>query len=188
MKKTISVLALLLFVSASSISPAINNQEQTSENEPVSLKEISPFSYCCIPHKGPFSEIEKIITQLMKAIQEQNIPPAGAMIGIYYNSPDEVTKAEDLEWEVGFPVAPQVVVQAPLEKKQWEFTPVASAIHTGPYEETGQTIFKILKWMEDNKLIQTGPVLERYLTMPTPETKPEELRTEVWVPCRKGEK
>ena len=187
MKKTISVLALLLFLSAASVSPAINNQEQTSEKESISLKEVSPFSYCCIPHKGPFTEIEKIVMQLMKAIQEQNISPAGAMIGIYYNSPDEV-KPEDLKWEMGFPVSPQAVVEAPLEKKQWEFTLVASAIHTGPYEETGQTIFKIIEWMQDNKLIPAGPVLERYLTMPAPGTKPEDLRTEVWVPCRKGEK
>lgn len=87
-----------------------------------------------------------------------------------------------------FPVSPQAVVEAPLEKKQWEFTLAASAIHTGPYEETGQTIFKIMEWMQDNELIPAGPVLERYLTMPAPGTKPEDLRTEVRVPCRKGEK
>ena len=102
MKKTISVLTLLLFLSASSVSPAVNNQEQTSEKEPIFLKEVSPFSYCYIPHKGPFTEIEKIVMQLMKAIQEQNISPAGAMIVIYYNSPDEV-KPEDLKWEVWVP-------------------------------------------------------------------------------------
>jgi len=101
--KTISVLALLLFLSAASVSPAINNQEQTSEKEPISLKEVSSLSYCCIPHKGPFAEIEKIVMQLMKAIQEQNISPAGTMIGIYYSSPDEV-KPEDLKWEMGFPL------------------------------------------------------------------------------------
>ena len=70
--------------------------------------------------------------QLMKAIQEQNISPAGAMIGIYYNSPDEV-KPEDLKWGMGFPVSLQAVVGTPLEKKQWEFTLVASAIHRDPY-------------------------------------------------------
>lgn len=188
MKKTISVLGLVLFLSAISFSAAFNNQEETPEKKSISLKEVSPFSYCCIHHKGPFTEIEAVIMQLMKVIQEQNIPPAGAMIGIYYNSPDEVTKAEDLEWEVGFPVSPHVAVQAPLEKKQWEFTPVASAIHTGPYEESGQTVNKVLKWIQNNKLIPTGPVLERYLTMPPPDTKPEDLRAEIWVPCRKGEK
>ena len=187
MKKTISVLGLLLFLSAISVSAAFNNQEEAPEKKSGTLKEVSPFSYCCIHHKGPFTEIEGVIMQLMQAIQEQKIAPAGAMIGIYYNNPDEV-KPEELEWEVGFPVSPQVAVQAPLEKKQWEFTLIASAIHSGPYEESGQTVNKVLEWIQDNKLILTGPVLERYLTMPTPDTKPEDLRTEIWVPCRKGEK
>ena len=184
MKKPISMLALLLFFSAAFASPIAVSQEKASEKKVISLKEVTSFTYCCIPHKGPFTEIEKVIGQLMQAIQGQNIHPAGAMIGIYYNSPNEV-KPEDLEWEMGFPITAQVNVMAPLQKKQWEFALVASAIHTGPYETTGQTYIKIFEWMQDNGLIQEGPVLERYLTMPTPETKPEDLKAEIWVPCRK---
>jgi len=30
--------------------------------------------------------------------------------------------------------------------------------------------------------------MERYMTMPTPDTKPEDLRSELWVPCQKGKK
>jgi effector-binding domain-containing protein len=184
MKKTISVLALLLFLSAASASPITGKAERTLEAKTISLKEVAAFSYCCIPHKGPFTEIENIIMKLTHAIQEQKVTPAGMMIGIYYNSP-EVVKFEDLEWEIGFPVAARVSVQKPLEKKQWEHTLVVSAVHTGPYEQTGQTILKMMEWMQDNKLVQSGPVLERYLTMPGPDTRPEDLRSQLWIPCRK---
>jgi effector-binding domain-containing protein len=184
MRKTISVLALLLFLSAVSVSPITGKAERASEPETISLKEVAAFSYCCIPHKGPFTEIENIIGKLMGAIQEQKVRPVGMMMGIYYNSPEAV-KPGDLEWEIGFPVAARISVQKPLEKKQWNHTLVVSAVHTGPYEQTGQTILKMTEWMQDNKLAQSGPVLERYLTMPGPNTKPEDMKSELWIPCMK---
>jgi len=187
LKKTISVLGLALFLISITASAALNTQEEAPEKKFASVKEVSPFSYCCIPHKGPFTEIEGIIGQLMQAIQEQEIAPAGPMIGVYYNSPDMV-KPEELEWEMGFPVSAQVEVKAPLEIKEWKFTHVVSAIHKGPYEETGKTLSKMFEWMKANKLTPAGPFMERYLTMPTPDTKPEDLRTEIWHACWKVEK
>lgn len=187
MKKTISVLGLALFLISITASAALNTQEEAPEKKFASVKEVSPFSYCCIPHKGPFTEIEGIIGQLMQAIQEQKIAPAGPMIGVYYISPDMV-KPEGLLWEMGFPVSPKVEVQPPLEKKEWKFTLVVSAIHKGAYEETGKTYNKMFEWMKENKLTPAGPVLERYMTMPTPDTKPEDLRSEIWIPCQKVKK
>ncbi len=187
MKKTISVLGLALFLISITASAALNTQEETPEKKFVSVKEVSPFSYCCIPQKGPFTEIEGIIGQLMHAVQEQKIAPAGTMIGVYYNSPNMV-KPEELEWEMGFPVSSKVEVKAPLEKKEWKFTHVVSAIHKGPYEEAGKTVSKMFEWMKANKLVPAGPVMERFLTMPTPDTKPEDLRSEIWIPCQKGKK
>ena len=187
LKKTISVLGLALFLISITASAALNTQEEAPEKKFASVKEVSPFSYCCIPHKGPFTEIEGVIMQLMKAIQEQKIAPAGPMIGVYYNSPDMV-KPEELVWEMGFPVSAQVEVKAPLEKKEWKFTQVVSAIHKGPYEEAGKTYYKMFEWMQANTLTPAGPLMERYMTMPTPDTKPEDLRSELWIPCQKGKK
>jgi len=177
MKKIIIVFLFSFIISSSALIIA--------EDEPISLREVSPFAYCSIHHKGPFTEIEQVIGNLMQAFQSQNIFPAGPMIGIYYNSPAEV-KPEDLEWEVGFPVTAQVMAQAPLEKKQWVFTTVASSLHVGPYEKTTDTISKILDWMKANDYVPIGPVMERYLDMNPAAVKPEELRTEVWIPCQKS--
>jgi len=159
-------------------------QKSTSPEEAVSVIEVTPFAYVCISHKGPFTEINDVIGQLILSSQSQNIYPGGSLFGIYYNSPDEV-KPEELQWEVGFPVTPQVMPQSPLEKKQWSFTQVAAATHTGPYEKTGETIAKIYEWMEANGYAQAGPLMERYLTMPTPDIKPEDMKSEIWIPCEK---
>lgn len=158
-----------------------------TENIGVAVKEIEAFAYCCLTHKGPYTEIENVIAQLMPTMQSQNIMPMGPMIGVYYNDPAQVAP-EELEWEIGFPVAEQAMPQSPLEKKVWSFTTVAAAVHKGAYEETGQTYAKIFEWMEANGYEQVGPVLEKYLTMPMPETKPEDLRSEIWVPCKKSKK
>lgn len=182
MKKITFVSILCMIVSISVL--AGGTQKSTSPEEAVSVIEVTPFAYVCISHKGPFTEIENVLGQLMMSSQSQNILPGGPMIGIYYNSPDEV-KPEELQWEVGFPVTPQVMPQSPLEKKQWSFTQVAAATHTGPYEKTGETIAKIYEWMEANGYTQAGPLLERYLTMPTPDTKPEDMKSEIWIPCEK---
>ncbi len=187
MKKTISVLGLALFLISITASAALYTQEEAPEKKFASVKEVSPFSYCCIPHKGPFTDIEGIIGQLMQAIQEQKVAPAGPMIGVYYNSPYMV-KPEELEWEMGFPVSSKTEVKAPLEKKEWKSTLVVSAIHKGAYEEVAKTYYKMLEWIKENKLTLAGPALERYLTTPTPDTKPEDLRSEIWIPCQKGKK
>lgn len=152
----------------------------------IKIKEVSRFSYVCVAHTGPYTDMDKVIGKLMSTIQSRNVFPTGPMIGVYHNSPEEV-KPEELEWEVGFPINTQVNVDEPLQKKVWNFTSVVSAIHRGPYEETGKTITRMLAWMEVKGLVQAGPMLEKYLTMPTPETKPEDLRSEVWIPYQKRE-
>ena len=170
----------LLFVSAALAAVPLN----PAQSQDIELKEVSSFPYCCIPHKGPLTEIENIIQKLMFTTRSRNIFPTGPMIGVYYNSPDEV-KPDDLEWEIGFPVNAAVNISEPLKKKVWNITTVVSAIHRGAYEETGKTIAKMLEWMEKKGLIQAGPVLEKYLVNPTPDTKPEDLTSEIWIPYQK---
>ena len=77
------------------------------------------------------------------------------------------------------------MVQAPLEKKQWTDLTVAAALHVGAYEKTAETITEIYAWMAANGYVQTGPLVERYLDMNPMQMKPEDLRTEIWIPCAK---
>jgi effector-binding domain-containing protein len=150
----------------------------------VTVKDVEPFAYFCLHNKGPFTQVQEVVRKLIEDARAQNISPAGALIGIYYNSPAEAPP-QDLDWEMGFPVTEQAFVQPPLEKKVWTFTQVATALHKGTYETTGETIMKILDWMDVNGYVQAGPVLERYLDMDPSAVKPEDLRTEVWIPVKK---
>jgi effector-binding domain-containing protein len=158
---------------------------QQSEEPFASIKEIKPFSYCCIVHKGPLTDMSGVIVQFMQAMQSQGLFPSirGPMVGVYYNSPAQV-KPEELSWEVGFVVSEEAAPKPPLEKKNWSYPTVAVAVHVGPYANVSETIQKLTDWMKGKGYSASGPVLERYLNNPM-QVKPEELRTEIWIPALK---
>lgn len=181
MKKTyyFFLVVLLSLALASNLSA-----ERSTQETGVEIKTVQPFAYCCIHHVGPFTEIENVISQLFPIMQSQNIFPDSAMIGVYYSDP-QVVAPENLEWEIGFPCTAQTSPLKPLEKKVWSFEQVASAIHTGPYENTGETYTRIFEWMETNGYEQVGPIMERYMSMPSPEIDPSTLEAEIWIPVQK---
>jgi effector-binding domain-containing protein len=153
-------------------------------SDSITVQQVEAFAYVCLPQKGPFDKMQEAIGSLLQEMRAQNVIPGGPMIGVYINSPAQV-KPEDLQWEIGFPVTSQALIQPPLEKKEWNFTQVVASLHQGPYEKTGETIQKMLEWMEANGYAPAGPFLERYMDMNPEELKPEELKTEVWIPCQK---
>jgi AraC family transcriptional regulator len=176
-KKVIPALGILLTLAA------VGHGFQ--DNTVPALKEIEPFAYCAIAHQGPISDISGVIGQLIQEMQGQNLFSAirGPMVGIYYDDPSQ-TDAADLSWEVGFIVTAQAAPEAPLIKKVWDHPTVASIIHVGPYGKNGETIGRLVAWMKAGGYVADGPLLERYLNNPM-QVKPEELRTEIWIPYRK---
>jgi effector-binding domain-containing protein len=152
----------------------------------VAIKTVEPFPYCAIDHKGPFTDMGEVIGKLMGAMQAQGLLPEirGPMVGVYHNSPVG-TAPGDLSWEMGFVIMAQSTMQAPLVRRVWEHRTVAAATHVGPYDKTGEAVAKVMAWLDAQGYEATGPVLERYLDQNPMAVKPESLRTEIWVPCRK---
>ncbi|MFW6136695.1 MAG: GyrI-like domain-containing protein [Candidatus Aminicenantaceae bacterium] len=146
----------------------------------VSLKEVEPFLYCSVSHRGPYSQMAEAMDQLILQMQQQNINPSGQPFSIYHNSPED-TSVEQLEWELGFPIPDQLNPQEPLNRGEWRHTRVAAAVHTGPYENSGDTILAVFEWIEDNGLTPAGPILAWYLNLPM-EVPASKLQTEIWVP------
>jgi effector-binding domain-containing protein len=187
--------AILLIITLCFLLSVISNLSGTGLRPgitEVELKEIEPFVYVSLRHKGPFSDIEDVIIDLITTIKSMNVHPQGPMIGIFHtvpgpNDPEDM----ELEWEIGFPVSEQTYVQAQeeiqtkLERKVWEYSLVASAMHTGPYQEIGETITDIFQWMESQGYEKAGPVLATFLETGTPDAPPSKLKGEIWIPCKK---
>ena len=182
MKKNILVMSIALACGLAFVAFAHESDQAQSGN--VTIQTVEPFAYFCIEYKGPYSQIQEAIAKMSEEARRQNAAPSGPLMAIYYNSPEQVD-AQNLQWEVGFPVTPQSLIQPPLVKKEWNFTQVAVCLHKGAYEDTPDTIFMMFDWLENNGYEVSGPIMERYLDMNPAELRPDQRRTEVWIPCRK---
>jgi len=182
MKKNTTAIRLWLICAFSGFT--LFGGSSAAQDITVSIQTIEPFVYYCIEYKGPFTQIQEAIARMAEEARGQNAVPGGPLMGIYYNSPDNVG-AQELQWEVGFPMTPQTLIQPPLTKKEWNYTQVAVCLHQGAYEDTGDTIIKMVDWMRENGYVRAGPTMERYLDMNPAELKPEQRKTEIWIPCQK---
>ncbi|MCX7973388.1 MAG: GyrI-like domain-containing protein [Candidatus Aminicenantes bacterium] len=161
----------------------VNTQTSGRIGEVV-LKKIEPFVYFSLKKKGSFDIIDTIINQLIESARSQNVYPAGPLLTLFHGDLTSIDP-ENMEWEVGFPVTPQALIQAPLERKVWEFSLVVSCVHIGPFEKIGETIQKMLEWMEVNGYVQVGPLVERSIEAEPSKFRPENLYVELWIPCKK---
>jgi effector-binding domain-containing protein len=189
-KKAILFVIVLCFMFTATQN--VIGEGKTSGKTEVELKEIEPFVYVSLRHKGPLSDIEDVITDLITTIQSLNVNPQGPMIGIFHTvpGPDDPEDME-MEWEVGFPIGEQTYIQAreeiqtKLERKVWQHSLVASTTYSGPYQEMGEAITDIFQWMESEGYDKAGPVLATFLEAGTPDTPPSQLKGEIWIPCKK---
>jgi len=150
-----------------------------AEKPIAEIVDVDALDYVCIPFKGDYANHEKVIGELMQAIGEQQITPQGPMIGIYYNNPQKIP-AEELLWEIGFPVAEELHAAEPLVRKKCGFTKVAKALYKGPFEQVDQMYPKIFECIGKQKMNPAGPIMERFLSDPQA-VEPENLETEIWV-------
>jgi len=188
-KNVLFIIAICFMFSATQ---GVTGRNISSGKTGVELKEIEPFVYVSLRHKGAFSDIEDVIMDLITTINSLNIQPQGPMIGIFHTVPGPNDPADmELEWEVGFPISEQTYIQArdeiktKLERKVWQHTLVASTMYTGPYEEIGEAITDIFQWMEDKGYDKEGPVLATFLETGTPDAPPSRQKGEIWIPCKK---
>jgi effector-binding domain-containing protein len=180
-KKIVAIESALLLACLILLLPGASGAVQGTE---VSLQSIEPFAYCSIEFNGPYTQLQQAIAQLAEEMRNQNVAPAAELMAIYYNNPANA-EVKDLQWEVGFPITAQALIQPPLVKKEWNYTQVAVCLHQGAYEDTADTITKIIDWMKEKGYVPAGPIMERYLDMNPAELKPEQRKTEIWVPCKK---
>ena len=137
--------------------------------------------------KGPYSLIGETFGKLYHWIGEKGYVPAGAPIGVYFNTPGQVPD-EELLWELRSPIAGDVAPGGPDEQglgvKKVEGAEVASTMHKGPYDQVGATYGALAGWIAENGYQIIGPGEEVYLSDPD-KTPPEELLTEIRFPVRK---
>ena len=171
MKKTVLSVLVVLVCAAFSF------------GQDVQIKDQTPFTYAYLECSGSFSQISGKIGEFMTAYFSQGLNPSGALLAIYFNTPDQVPEAE-LKWLIGMPVSTDVTPAAPLQKGEFKHPKVASCIHVGPYDKAAETYVKMTAYLELNGWKIAGPAMEWYLDNPM-SVAPENLRTEIILPVEK---
>lgn len=136
--------------------------------------EIEAFSYAAVEMAGSYEQHGDAFMKLYTAAGAQGLPMTASPFGIYWNSPDD-TAEEDLKWEIGFPVPGDKKLEAPIVLKKWEWTTVIQKDFEGVIdgEEITAVYYGMYEWIEGNGYEMAGPMLERFLGMPSPNEKGE---------------
>jgi len=172
MKKT-----LFLMVTLSLMTTLLPAQE-------VVIQDTTPFTYAYLECSGSYAQIPAKIGVFMQSFFQQGLAPIGNFFGMYLNSPAQV-KEEELQWRLGFPVAADAAVAAPLLKGECQATQIAVYLYVGPYDKVSDAYVKIFTFIDQNGYKAAGPCIEKYLDMNPMAVKPEELRTEINWPVEK---
>jgi effector-binding domain-containing protein len=148
------------------------------------IRAVAPFVYAYLEYRGSYVQIPAKVQEFMTEFFKQKLTPNGMFFAMYLNSPAMV-KEEDLQWRLGFPVAADAPVAAPLQKGEYNFTQVVYYLYIGPYDKVEYAYGKIASFMDQKGYKAAGPSIERYLDANATAVKPEELRTEVLMPVEK---
>lgn len=104
--------------------------------------------------------------------------PAGAPFTAYYN-----TDMQDLDVEIGFPVAKSLAGKGEIQAKQVPGGEVASVLHVGPYSDIAPAYDALAKYIKEQGREPTGISYEFYLN-DSQETPPAELQTMIIFPLK----
>jgi AraC family transcriptional regulator len=84
--------------------------------------------------------------------------------------------------DAGMPLAAPAQTSGEMQAGQLDAGPVAFAIHSGPYEQLGETHVAIERWVEANGYQAKGAPWEWYVSDPAEHPDPKDWKTEVYWP------
>ena len=111
---------------------------------------------------------------LAAAVQEQDAGVAGPAFAFYHRMP---TDTADLE--VGFPTLRAVEATGDVRAASLPGGRVARVVHAGSFDGLGPAWERLRGWIDEQGLQAGETFWEVYLTEPTPDMDPAELRTEL---------
>jgi effector-binding domain-containing protein len=154
----------------------------SQQKDGFQIVEKESFPYVYLGCQGPMGKMPAEISRFIPLFFQQGLQPSGPLLTVYTNSPEEVSE-EHLQWRVGFPVASEVTVQAPLKTDRYRKKKVLEYLHKGSYEELPDIYLRIQSYLEENKIEYVLPTYEFYLNDPS-QVKPAELLTRIEIPIK----
>lgn len=155
----------------------------------ASVKEVPSVQGLALLHRGPYDHMGETIEKLMEISQEAGLIPAGAVIAIYLNDPNQVADVADLRTEIVVPVMvfgdPPATFPGGAAMKEVPAATVAAMAGRGPYGKADvEALKKLMGWIQANGYDLSGPPRMLYHHRPGLAV-PEDQVSEVQLPVRK---
>ena len=109
------------------------------------------------------------------ALTNQQVSATGAAFSRYQGEYDE----EPIDLEVGFPTDRPIDDDGSAEAGELPGGRVARLVHSGSFDGLGEAWQRLAQWIGATNLTPSTDRWEVYLTEPSPEMDPSELRTEL---------
>jgi hypothetical protein len=107
--------------------------------------------------------------------------------GVNVLDPDVAALPEQITWRLGFEIAADAPLDAPLAKASYTWPQVVRVQRTGPYETIHLAFDQLGPFVEEEGLVIAGPLLVRWIDDPA-QTPPEKRRYEILAPVNKADR
>jgi effector-binding domain-containing protein len=148
----------------------------TTEPELADLDEIpTAVIHGVIPMSEMVGFFDRSFTELAGVLARQGVTPVGAGFARYAGPPDET-----VDLEVGFPVDGDVSAEGEVRAGSLPAGRVARLVHQGAFDGLGESWARLGEWIGAQGMTPGADMWEVYVTEPSPDMDPAELRTELF--------
>ena len=131
--------------------------------------------HAVVPMTEMPSFFDRSFTELATVLDRQGVAPAGPAFARYAGPP-----GENADIEVGFPIHGSIRPAGRVQQGSLPAGRVAHVVHGGAYEHLGETWGRLGAWIAEQGLTAGADLWEVYVTEPSPDIDPAELRTELF--------
>lgn len=142
------------------------------------LVEVAEQPTAVIRARVPMAELaahfDRAFGTIAAALARQGVAPAGAAFARYAGPPTDVA-----DLEVGFPVGTPIEADGDVVPSSLPAGTVARTVHAGGYDQLGDAWGSLAAWIDEQGRAPADDLWEVYVTEPSPEMDPADLRTEL---------
>jgi effector-binding domain-containing protein len=117
---------------------------------------------------------DRSFARIAEVLTTQGVAVAGPAFARYHGPP-----GDRIDLEVGFPVQAAIVADGEVVPGELPAGRTARLVHAGGFEGLGDSWGRLQAWIEAEGLPASCDLWEIYLTEPSPEMDPADLRTEL---------
>lgn len=149
----------------------------------VTIEQVPALRIATVQHVGPYNRISEAFQRLGAIAGRAGLVGDDTMMLALYHDDPETTSADELRSDAGITVPDNVQLPSEVIEKRLPAGRYARCTHLGPYETLGDTWSRMMgEWLPGSgERIRGGASFEVYRNTPA-DTRPEELRTELYVP------